>query len=283
MPVLLRRTPGPLLAPFVRVLWVSDGAQERAERELVLPTGSMHVVLRLGDEPLCVYDGLDDRIGRSVGHCVVGGARSTFYVRDVSRPGRSVGAELLPGAAPFVLGVPADELCGRHTNLQELWGRAASRAREQVAEATSPRAQLDRFESLLIARLPADRGIHPAVADALSRVGSSSEVGHWVDRSGYSHRRFLTLFSTSVGLTPKVFVRVRRFGSALARMVAEPSASLSDIALVAGYSDQPHFNRDFRAFAGVSPSVYRRSAPDAPHHVPLADFKSVQDRAAAGS
>ena len=43
-----------------------------------------------------------------------------------------------------------------------------------------------------------------------------------------------------------------------------------EVALQAGYSDQPHFNREFKAFAGVSPGRYLRLEPVHPRHVPIA-------------
>jgi len=59
---MIRRAPRPELLPFVSRLWVSDASSERgraaAERELVLPTGAMHVVIRI-DHPLRVFDGID--------------------------------------------------------------------------------------------------------------------------------------------------------------------------------------------------------------------------------
>src|SRR5258708_33665452 len=67
---------------------------------------------------------------------------------------RSVGAQLRPGAAEVLLGVPASELADRHTPLGELWGRAAHEVHERLLEAGHPERRLDVFESLLAARLP---------------------------------------------------------------------------------------------------------------------------------
>src|SRR5206468_3996838 len=138
-----------------------------------------------------LYDDLTERTGTSVGHAVVGGARATFYLRDTPRRVRTVGAVLLPGAAALLFGAPADELAGRHTPLLDLWGRSAvEEARERLLEAADPERQLELFEALLAARLPALRGLHPAVAHALARFPSTGDVGAVVDETGYSHRRF---------------------------------------------------------------------------------------------
>jgi AraC-like DNA-binding protein len=88
-----------------------------------------------------------------------------------------------------------------------------------------------------------------------------------VQRSGYSHRTLIDLFAGAVGLTPKRYARVRRFHVALRR--ASQHASWADIAAGLGYSDQAHFSREFREFAGVTPSGYRRAAPRFANHVPV--------------
>jgi AraC-like DNA-binding protein len=266
------RAPSPLLRPFVKVLWVSerdDTALPPGARERVLPTGCMHLVFRLSDHPVRIYDSVDDGTGRDLSHAVVGGARATYYVRDTSPASRSIGAQFYAGAAELLLGVPADELADRHTPLEDLWGRSAQRARERLLEAGSPERQLAVFESLLASRLPRLRAMHPAVAEALQRFVHTQNVSDVARASGYSHRRFITLFNRSVGLTPKVYCRVVRFQHALERLASEPAASFADIALDAGYSDQAHFTRDFREFAGVAPGQYRAIAPAQTNHIPL--------------
>ena len=228
----------------------------------------MHLVFRLGDDPLRVFNDQDDQQGNVVSTMVVGGARAGFYIRDVTRPLCSVGAQLRPGAAQSLFGVDADELSGRHTALEDIWGAAAGSMRAELAGAPSIEARLDLLECLLAERLPVVRGLHPAVAQALQQFRTVTSVGDVVRSSGYSHRRFISLFSRSVGLTPKAFCRVLRFQDVL-RRARENGRSLIDIAADAGYSDQSHFTREFREFAGITPTDYRGRAPAFTHHVPV--------------
>ena len=159
--------------------------------------------------------------------------------------------------------------------------RSATRRSRICGAATRPRRssgspkprsadrRLALAESIFAARLPRVRGIHPAIAEALARVEAGADVRSLVDCSGYSQRRFLTLFRAAVGLSPKRYARLVRFRSALARVAARGVSSWADLALAAGYSDQSHFNREFREFAGVTPGHYRDLAPVEAHHVPV--------------
>lgn len=235
-------------------------------RERVLPTGLMHLVFRLSDVPLRIFDESKQRV---IGHAVVGGARSGPYIRDISVPSASVGAQLYPGTSELLFGVPAAELAERHTALDELWGRSAISTRERLAEADSLEEQMDLFETLLASRLPKVRGLHPAVAHALDRFNQTNDVGAVVKQTGYSHRSFIGLFSRAVGLTPKLYCRVLRFQKVLELAAARPILSLSDLALEAGFSDQPHFNRQFKEFTGMRPGEYQNLSPSSPNHVPL--------------
>ncbi len=271
--MLVHRVPRPELRPFVKTLWASGAmvtpGAEGAARELVLPTGAMHLVFRLSDDPLRLFDSVNDSVGRTIHHAVVGGACAAPYMRDISKPTRSVGAELRPGASEVLLGVPADELAGSHTALVDLWGPSAVEARERLLEANSAERQLDIFESLLAARLPRVRALHPVVAHALGRLAMNADVGEVVGETGYSHRRFIALFRREVGLTPKLHCRVLRFHTALDRIGVDRTASWADLALAAGYSDQAHFNREFREFAGITPGRYREVSPAWTRHVPI--------------
>lgn len=267
-PSRFRRRPSPPLAPYVELFWAVDeqapAARGLLAREHVLPTARMHLVFRLND-PLRVFAGAEDDCGEVIGSAVVGGARDGFYVRDVSRPLSSVGAQLRSGAAEVLFGPGAGELAGRHTPLDAIWGGEVESLRDRLASLPTPESRVDALERALLARVGMPRALHPAVAQALHDLRLTPRVGRIVRATGYSHRTLLLQFRRAVGLGPKEYCRVLRFNRALRSLAG--GRPLADVAAAAGYADQAHFTREFRACAGVPPSWYRRARPDQLHHL----------------
>ncbi|WP_164483698.1 MULTISPECIES: AraC family transcriptional regulator [unclassified Polaromonas] len=269
--------PHPQLAGLIKTVWFSapaPGLVRMPAREHVLPTGLMHLVFRLDGPAVRVFKDAADEAGRSIGHALVGGARAGFYAKDMSATADAVGVQLLPGAAQALLGLPADELAGRHVSLDDVWGSRAGLMREQLLAAPTPQEKLRTLQALLLQRLAGRplQNANPAVARALRQLGHGMRVEEAVARSGYSHRQFIRLFSQAVGLPPKLYGRVQRFQKALGLMQAGPGGDAQALALVAmdaGYSDQPHFNREFREFSGVTPEQYRLARPASVNHVPV--------------
>jgi AraC family transcriptional regulator len=64
-------------------------------------------------------------------------------------------------------------------------------------------------------------------------------------------------FREHYGASPGEWLRERRLEQARERLLAD-SAPLSEIALAAGFSDQSHFTRAFRARFGIPPGRFRR-------------------------
>jgi AraC-like DNA-binding protein len=274
MGMIVSRAPCAALRPFVQLLWASDGAgPARGAREHVLPTGLAQLVLRLSPEPIVI---VEQGQPLSLGHAVLGGARSGYYEKDVSAPSMAVGATLLPGAPSWLFGVGADELAERHTPLDALWGPEVERLRERLAAQRSGLTRIATLEACLVRRLPFARPLHAAVAASLARLHAGEErIGALVEASGYSHRALVVAFRAAVGLSPKAFASVLRFQRALRSLAGAPDASLVTAALHSGYSDQAHLTRTFAQMAGVSPARYRALGLDHPNHVPLAPIRGA--------
>jgi AraC-like DNA-binding protein len=76
---------------------------------------------------------------------------------------------------------------------------------------------------------------------------------------GWSERHFAVQFREQVGVAPKAFARILRFARAVRLLTSDRAPDLADLALACGYYDQAHFARDFRAFAGTTPTALLES------------------------
>ena len=76
------------------------------------------------------------------------------------------------------------------------------------------------------------------------------------EQSGWSKTRLATTFSEQVGVSPKQYARVMRFITRHAADSRGVAASLADVAVEAGYYDQPHMNAEFKELSGFTPSEF---------------------------
>lgn len=70
-----------------------------------------------------------------------------------------------------------------------------------------------------------------------------------------SIRQFERQCYSRLGVSPKLFSKLTRFATAYLLKEKNPELNWLDIAYEAGYYDQSHFIRDFKAFSGYTPAV----------------------------
>ena len=75
--------------------------------------------------------------------------------------------------------------------------------------------------------------------------------------AGLSRFHLIRVFQRRYGLTPFAYQRTRRIEKA--RAVLRTGSAIADVAAAAGFSDQSHLGRSFRAVMGSTPGEYRES------------------------
>jgi AraC-like DNA-binding protein len=187
--------------------------------------------------------------------------------------------DLEPLAARRLLGVPMAELAARCVPLDELVGKELT---DWVGDTPGWPERFARVESALRRRLAESDPVRPEVAWAVGRLHATAgrvRVEELARELGWSRRHLAAQFRDAVGFAPKAMARVVRFEHTLERLRA--GEALADVAYDAGYADQAHLNRDFRAFSGLTPTDYLRRMEDSAVLGVLADEVTfVQDGAA---
>ncbi|MGZ4889401.1 MAG: DUF6597 domain-containing transcriptional factor [Candidatus Angelobacter sp.] len=265
--------PQPPLSRFVELFWFYDGYSAGShKKERLMPDGSIELVINLKEDEARIYDRENlDKCERLPGTLLCG-PHSSFFVIDTAQQDSVIGVHFKPGGAFPFFKMPASELHNLHVSLQDLWGHEAGLLRQRLLEAQTPETKFQVLEECLLAQAfrPLER--HRAVDFALGlfrNIHTAPAIAEVADLIGISSRRFIQLFSNEVGLTPKLFSRVRRFQKVLQEIRTGSDLSWVDMAASCGYFDQAHFIHDFKAFSGINPTAYLTQKTEHLNHVPI--------------
>lgn len=222
----------------------TDGPSERPE----LPGARVVVILQTA-APLM----LDGRPGPRA--FVAGlGPGATLTRHEGHQQG--VQLDLHPAQARRIFDVPLSELAGAVVPLEELLRPDEAGFVDHVAELRSWDARTEAVERWVGRRWYRGRRPDPRIAGALQLIEGSEgriDIGAVGRFTNLSRPHLARLFREHVGVTPKVFARLRRF-EALQDRVRTGADSWSAIAAELGFSDQAHLAREVKALCGHTPT-----------------------------
>jgi AraC-like DNA-binding protein len=248
--------PSAALRPFVG--WYS-GYRQRGLPPNVhrgLPSPYLTVILTL-DEPLVLTAHPDPRQAPGRYDALIGGLHLAPAL--IASDGASSGIQIAvnPLGCRALFGLPAAELRNVDTDLTAVLDAAeVDEIRDRMRSAPGWAERFAAVDGWLCRRAAArDAAVHPDVARAFRRLvatGGTVPIAALADEVGWSARHLTARFAAEVGLRPKEAARVVRFDRV--RRQVRAGVRLAEAAAGGGYFDQAHLTRDFREFAGVSPT-----------------------------
>lgn len=251
--------PPPDLADEIWCVWTlqgdprgGGGAAPGAAWDRALPDGSSEIVINRADPFEAGWDGATG--ARQPGLLWVGATSRALFLRPTGVVDL-VGIRLRPGGAACFTDVPQDRLA-------DAWWEAdgpapaLGRGLRAVIGSSGPT-----FEAKDVARVhDVLRGARRQRVDPrLVRVRAAVEeaavtVDHLAGVACASARTLQRVFREQVGMSPKRYLRIRRF-----QRVVGGGGSADELlrrAFRAGYYDFPHLARDFRELAATSPGAF---------------------------
>ena len=224
--------PPEALGRFVHASWSFDAGAGAPPVHHVPPDGCVSIVLGERNATLV-------------------GPRMTDLAVPVRAGASFRGVRMRPEAAGLLVGITPAEWVGSVSPLvdadPDLAGAAASN-------------DVDEALSLLLTELESRAGA-AALPDALVRDALCAiDAGEFRVEAlacglGVSTRTLQRRFVAATGLSPKAFVRIRRFRLAVGTLLAPEPHPWGRIAVEGGFADQAHLVREITALAGATPSA----------------------------
>jgi len=249
----LRFPPADDLSAVVDLYWIArwDLAADETMVVETLPHPCVNVVVEQG---------------RSRVHGPVKGR----FSRTLAGRGQVVGARLRPGAFRGFDRRPAWQLVNASLTFPEAFGAASGPLERAVAARADDQGMVWALEQFLRERRPLPDPAVELIDRIVERIATDRDLLRVEDLAlalGLGRRTIERLFREYVGPSPKSVIRQYRLQAAADEAARGRVTNWSRLANDLGYSDQAHFNRDFRAILGTTPSAFALQASP-PRHAP---------------
>jgi len=170
-----------------------------------------------------------------------------------------------PHALQTLLGINASALTDGWAELHEF---SAEDLPVQLIEAKNERERMTLLTSFLVAKFKQAKTRDTLVEESLRLIHTnigSIHVNSLLDYLHISERQFERRFTQTVGLSPHLYIRVKRFNEAIRLIKTRQFERLTDVAYALNFSDQSHFIRDIKAFSGMTPKSLSQKVDDFHH------------------
>jgi len=250
----LVQSPCEALRPFVKRFLVVESTA--AHRDVHLPDTGLVAAFRFRGE--CRLNG-DAEAPRAA----ITGLWDTVRMHAHSGDHAVVIVTFTPTGAAALLRQPLEEFANATVDLDAVVRLRAGldRLYDQLAGAASHAERVRLVEDLLLAQAGGARPdpLVTAAVALIERTQATIRVEALTRRIGLSQSALERRFRRLVGASPRRFASLVRLQNVV--RLRETGADLTTIAHAAGYSDQSHFNKDFKRFTGLAPgSFFTRAA-----------------------
>lgn len=255
MPTFLH-IPSPPLSQFIDCFWYVD-LMVPYTREKILPTGTIELMLNFG-APHRKYNQAESDF-ELMTEAWVAGFQTEYIVNEPVAETNMIGVRFKPGGAYPFLGGVVHELQNTVVDLEAVIGYEAAEMREQLYEQPTIAARFELLQKWLLEQLRGDLEGLEAVRYAvqtLDQLSGRLSIRELSEQVGMSQKHLIHQFKKMVGVSPKQCARVLTLQKVLHLIDPTTPVNWSAIAHECHYYDQAHFNRDFKAFTGLTPAQY---------------------------
>jgi AraC-like DNA-binding protein len=249
--------PSASLTAIVDCYWslhTTGSRHELSPKHRCLPLGMVELIIHQDDN--CAHGMVGNQL-RIFPQAMLVGIMKEPLCWQMRGDSTAFGVRLKPEGVIGLFRAPLADLCNDFVDAGTFLGKAHRPILQRVREAADDQARIALMEDFLhdqLARVSPEKNYF---TEALKQIRSKDAFTHsnLEKKLQVGERQLQRMFKDNLGLSPKSYFRLMRFRHAVASVRGRREIDWLDLTHTLGYSDQSHFIRDFKAFAGVTPSA----------------------------
>jgi AraC-like DNA-binding protein len=248
----IRIIPHDNLKHLIECYWIVESDDTTTKVEKIIPDGFTELIFHYGDP---YRKKVNDEWQSQALNLLCGQISSYFYLENTGRSG-IIAVKFMPTGLTQLFDLDMSVYKDKIVDADIVQVKYLSGLREKIIpfkDEDSVKIILDDY-FIALAQSAQDSPVTDAI-DLIFKTNGMVSVKEMAEAAGVGERHLERLFKKFVGLSPKYYGRIIRFNY-IFQLIQAKKTPWADIVFQAGYYDQSHFIRNFKAFTGEDPSAY---------------------------
>lgn len=243
--------PNRILQEYVKYFWIFEENEPPSQVSVfkILPDGLPSLIYQDASNVFI------DANSNPLPQLYIYGQFTKFSLNKATGPFRIIGAYFEPIALKALFGIDAKEFRNLNIPLDDL---VSNSILEQLSDAKSSYEIVETLSDFLQTQILQSYSVSQNAKWALNLLQGGKSLKEVQEEMKISERSLERLANQYIGMNPKMYSRIMRFQNSLNLLKTAHFDSILDLALENEYFDQSHFNREFKEFAGITPSLFHQ-------------------------
>jgi len=226
--------------------------------ERLVPTGHIFIIFELDGMPYNTFDNETLQPNNTYTKVWVSGMHRD-YISISTHPKSEMFVIQFKafGAYPF-FHFPIQDLNEKIVHAEEVFGIEILALREDILAEESSQEKFSVAEKWLVSRFDQNKIPPGELLSLLEKlqIESAANYNQVIGSYPNTQKHLIDQFKKYIGLTPKYYQRILRFNEILQQIQKKEKITWAQVAYQCGYSDQPHFIKEFKHFSGFNPQEF---------------------------
>lgn len=244
------------LIPFVDCLFVWEGGTNEILLVQSPPSGFNALVFNYAD-PYWAF--LQEEQKDQVPLAFASGQFTGNYHLELKGKIGMIGIVLKASSLYNFFGLNMVNMVNKRLALEEFLGEAGNKIHQEIINASSIEERIKILQDFLLGQLETVKRKLSIIDEAIYFIDHKNgmlTIDEVLSRFKISRRYLEKKFLEKVGISPKLYARIKRFAYLSNKVVHNQEVDWQDIVFENGFHDQSHLVKDYKAFNQMNPSEY---------------------------
>ncbi|MCH6234958.1 helix-turn-helix domain-containing protein [Cognataquiflexum rubidum] len=191
----------------------------------------------------------------------VSGQFTANYHLEVNGKIGIIGVVLKASSLYNFFGLNMVSLVNKRLDLLDALGENTNGIFDSVKNASTAEERIKLIQDFLLSHLEAARSRQSIIDDTISFIDQNNgmvTIEEVLVKFKISRRYLEKRFLEKVGISPKLYSRIKRFGNLSNKVAHTNEIDWQDLVFESGFHDQSHLAKDYKAFNQMNPSDYHQ-------------------------